>query len=254
MIRPFLIALQFLTRLPVRLSGNLEQRDLSRSLLYYPLVGLILGAILAAAGWLLDPVSPLLGGALILALWVMLTGALHLDGLADSIDAWAGGRGEAARTLAIMKDPHSGPQGVTGLVVVLLTKFATLVTLLAAGAWPLLVLPPLLGRTALPLLFVTTPYVRPGGLGSPLAQGLPRGAAAWVIVGGYVLPPLLAGLSGLLALIGSWAAFVYLRDRMKRRIGGTTGDTAGALVEITETLALIALGLSVKVTANSFIF
>jgi adenosylcobinamide-GDP ribazoletransferase len=241
MIRPFLIALQFLTRLPVWLAGKLAAEDLGRSLLYYPLVGLILGGLLAASAWLLSGAPPLLAGALVLILWVALTGALHLDGLADTLDAWAGGRGDPERTLALMKDPHCGPQGVTGLVLVLLLKFAALVAILETGDYLPLILAPFLARTALPLLFLTTPYVRPGGLGAALASGLPRGAGIGIVLVGYALIPLLAGTAGLLALACSLIAFFFLRNSMNNRIGGTTGDTAGAMVEIIETIVLITM-------------
>jgi adenosylcobinamide-GDP ribazoletransferase len=250
MIRPFLIALQFLTRLPVRLTGELSAADLGRSLLYYPLVGLLLGGLLVASawlstgGWLLNGVSPLLAAALVLSLWVGLTGALHLDGLADMIDAWAGGRGDRERTLALMKDPCSGPQGVTGLVLVLLLKFAALATLLDCAAYLPLLLAPLLGRTALPLLFLTTPYVRPGGLGAALAAGLPPRPAKMILILVGLLLPLVAGTMGLLALVTTLAIFFVLRRTMIDRIGGTTGDTAGALIEIVETLTLVAMGLA----------
>jgi adenosylcobinamide-GDP ribazoletransferase len=240
MIRPFLIALQFLTRLPVWLAGELAAEDLGRSLLYYPLVGIILGGLLAASAWLLSGAPPLLAGALVLTLWVVLTGALHLDGLADTIDAWAGGRGDPERTLALMKDPHCGPQGVTGLVLVLVLKFAALAALLEAGDYLPLILAPFLARTALPLLFLTTPYVRPGGLGAALASGLPRRAGTGVLIAASALTPLLAGAAGLLTLASTLAAFYILRRAMTRRIGGTTGDTAGALVEIAEAIALLA--------------
>lgn len=239
MIRPFLIALQFLTRLPVWLAGELAAEDLGRSLLYYPLVGIILGGLLAASAWLLSGAPPLLAGALVLTLWVVLTGALHLDGLADTIDAWAGGRGDPERTLALMKDPHCGPQGVTGLVLVLVLKFAALAALLEAGDYLPLILAPFLARTALPLLFLTTPYVRPGGLGAALASGLPRRAGTGVLIAASALT-LLAGAAGLLTLASTLAAFYILRRAMTRRIGGTTGDTAGALVEIAEAIALLA--------------
>lgn len=251
MIRPFLIALQFLTRLPVRLTGELSAVDLGRSLLYYPLVGLLLGGLLVgggwllAGGWLLTGVAPLLAAALVLGLWVGLTGALHLDGLADMIDAWAGGRGDSERTLALMKDPCSGPQGVTGLVLVLLLKFAALATLLESGAYLPLLLAPLLGRTALPLLFLTTPYVRPGGLGAALVAGLPPRPAKRVLILVGLLLPLVGGAMGVLALLTALAIFVVLRRTMINRIGGTTGDTAGALIEIVETLSLVAMGLAV---------
>jgi len=237
-MRPFLIALQFLTRCPVRLTGDLEGKDLGRSLLYYPLVGLLMGGLLVACAWLLRGVAPPLAGALILAWWVIMTGALHLDGLADTVDAWAGGQGDPARTLAIMKDPRSGPLGVTALILVLILKFAGLVAILEAGLGPLLLLPPVLGRIALPLLFLTTPYVRPGGLGATLARALPGRAAMGVVLVSYAL---IAGASGWLALAAAWLSFISLRQTMVKRIQGTTGDTAGALVEITEVAVLIVL-------------
>lgn len=243
MIRPLLIALQFLTRLPVRLSGHLDEKDLGRSLLFYPLIGLLLGGLLVACAWLLGAVAPLLAGALILTGWVTLTGALHLDGLADTVDAWAGGQGDPDRTLAIMKDPRSGPLGVTALILVLILKFTSLVAILEAGAAPLLVLAPVLGRTALPLLFLTTPYVRPGGLGAVLARALPVQAALGMVLVSYALVPIIAGKAGWLALAVALTTFISLRQTMNHRIQGTTGDTAGALVEITEVAVLIALAV-----------
>ena len=249
MIRPFLIALQFLTRLPVRLTGELSATELGRSLLYYPLVGLLLGGLLSAGAWLLASEGPILAAALLLGLWVSLTGALHLDGLADMIDAWAGGRGDRARTLALMKDPCSGPQGVTGLVLVLLLKFSAMAELLKAAPFeagtclPLL-LAPLMGRTALPLLFLTTPYVRPGGLGAALASGLSSGPAKAVLFTVGLLVLLGGGTAGAVGLVGTLICFITLRRTMINRIGGTTGDTAGALIEIIETVTLVAIVLA----------
>jgi len=245
-MRPFLIALQFLTRCPVRLTGGLEGKDLGRSLLYYPLVGLLIGGLLVACAWLLRGVAPPLASALILAWWVIMTGALHLDGLADTVDAWAGGQGDPARTLAIMKDPRSGPLGVTALILVLILKFAGLVAILEAGLGPLLLLPPVLGRIALPLLFLTTPYVRPGGLGATLARALPGRAAMGVVLVSYALVALIALIAkaaGWLALAAAWLSFIPLRQAMVKRIQGTTGDTAGALVEITEVAVLVTLAV-----------
>src|SRR5690606_1176174 len=171
---PLLIALQFLTRLPVRLPGMPEPRQIGRSLLCYPLVGVLIGALLLAGAWLLDGRPVLLSSALLLALWAGLSGGLHLDGLADTADAWVGGYGDRERTLSIMKDPRSGPIAVVVLVLVLMLKFAALAALLQAGQWLPLFLAPWLARGMLPLLFLTTPYVRPGGLGQALAEHLPR--------------------------------------------------------------------------------
>lgn len=238
MSRPFLIALQFLTRLPVRPDGELREGDIGRSLPCYPLVGLTLGGLLAGTAWLLQDVPIALRCALLLAVWVASTGALHLDGLADSADAWAGGRGDAGRTLALMKDPCSGPMGVAAVALTLLIKFGALNAVCGAGDYAALVLAPLLGRTALPLLFLTTPYVRPGGLGSALARHLPRRAAAIAVVAG-ALSTLAAGITGAVALLAGIGTFWMARRAMLRRIGGSTGDTAGALVELTEAAVLV---------------
>lgn len=237
MFRPILIALQFLTVLPIRIK-DLDADATGISLLYYPLVGLLIGALLAALAWMLGDAPPMLSAAMLLTVWVAVTGALHLDGLADSADAWAGGRGSRDKTLAIMKDPRSGPMGVTAVVLTLLIKFSALVTLCEAGELLVILLAPCLGRTALPLLFLTTPYVRPGGLGATLAAYFPRSPAGWVVAATSVGIYLVYSMGWLLLLISA-CIFFLLRAAMIRRIGGTTGDTAGALLEITEAIALI---------------
>ena len=245
---PLLIALQFLTRLPIRLAGMPTPEQIGRSLLWYPLVGLLIGLLLIGAQQLLGDTPALLQAALILALWVALSGGLHLDGLADSADAWAGGFGDRERTLAIMQDPRSGPIAVVVLVLVLLLKFVALVVLLDAGTRPnaalvALLLVPLLGRSALLALFLTTAYVRRGGLGQALADHLPRTLGWRVLLVSALAAVLLGGGSGLLAILVALALFWLSRRLMCQRIGGTTGDTAGALLELLECVVLVALAL-----------
>ncbi|NWL75974.1 adenosylcobinamide-GDP ribazoletransferase [Pseudomonas taiwanensis] len=240
---PLLIALQFLTRLPVRLPGMPEPEQIGRSLLWYPLVGLLIGALLLGGAWLLDGRPPLLSAALLLALWVGLSGGLHLDGLADTADAWVGGYGDRERTLTIMKDPRSGPIAVVVLVVVLLLKFAALVTLLDAGHLLPLLLAPWLARGMLPLLFLTTPYVRPGGLGQAIAEHLPRRELP-VWLGGQAVVMLLLGWAAWIALVVTLVLFGWLRGRFMQRLGGTTGDTAGALVELVEAGVLVGVAIA----------
>src|SRR4030067_2574797 len=101
---PLLLAIQFLTQIPVRLKQPYGEREVGASLLYYPLVGLLLGALLVGLNSLLHGVPVLLHAALLLAAWVGVTGALHLDGLADSADAWLGGIGSRGGRLAVMKE------------------------------------------------------------------------------------------------------------------------------------------------------
>jgi adenosylcobinamide-GDP ribazoletransferase len=240
---PFWIALQFLSSLPIRLPGMPAPQELGRSLLFYPLVGLLFGVILWALNWLLLGAPLLLHAALLLAVWVLLSGALHLDGLADSADAWLGGFGDRERTLTIMKDPRSGPMAVVTLLLVLLLKFAALVALIEQQQALILIIVPLIGRGALLGLFLTTPYVRAGGLGQALSDHLPRSAGKLVLVVSAVVCVLIAGLGGVLALVLAAGMFVWLRQVMLRRLGGTTGDTAGALLELLEVLVLVGLAI-----------
>jgi adenosylcobinamide-GDP ribazoletransferase len=240
---PFWIALQFLSSLPVRLPGMPTPQESGRSLLFYPLVGLLFGGILWVLNWLLLGTPVMLHAALLLTVWVLLSGGLHLDGLADSADAWLGGFGDRERTLTIMKDPRSGPIAVVTLVLVLLLKFAALLALIEQQYAVALIIVPLIGRSALLGLFLTTPYVRAGGLGQALADHLPRLAGRQVLAGSALFCLLIGGVSGVLALVVATVVFVWLRQVMLRRLGGTTGDTAGALLELLEMAVLVGLAL-----------
>lgn len=241
---PFWIALQFLSSLPIRLPGMPEPRDLGRSLLFYPLVGLLFGATLWVFNWLLLGTPALLHAALLLSVWVLLSGGLHLDGLADSADAWLGGFGDRERTLTIMKDPRSGPIAVVTLVLVLLLKFTALLALIEQSHSLALIIVPLIGRSALLGLFLTTSYVRAGGLGQALADHLPRSAGKQVLAVSALACVLIAGLSGVLAVLLAALGFAWLRQVMLRRLGGTTGDTAGAMLELLEVAVLVGLALA----------
>jgi len=250
-MRPFFIALQFLTRIPVRLKDNPNEKQTAASQLYYPLIGLLIGVLLIllawVSQWVLPDVPTMLRAAIILTGWVLISGGLHLDGLADSADAWAGGLGDRDKTLAIMKDPACGPAGVVSIVLLLLLKFAALHALLEASAsasmpnLPLLVIviAPMLARTVPSLLFLTTPYVRQHGLGSALVTGLPRRGLVFVIAAVVVSVLLLAGSMGLWLVLAVLIVFVLARRLMIQRIGGVTGDVAGALIEITEVSVLV---------------
>lgn len=241
-MRAFWLALQFLTRLPTpRVEMDATARGMS--VLFYPLVGLLIGALLALLHWPLATTDTGLEAALLVLAWVLLTGGLHLDGLADSADAWLGSHGDRDRALAIMKDPYTGPAGVMAVTLVLLLKFAALSALLWESAWETLVVAPLFGRAALVALLLTTPYVRPNGIGAEHAAHLPRIAAALVLV--VTAAAVVAWLEwdGLWPLAAVAAVIYGLRFLMLRRLGGTTGDTLGASCEIVEATALVTLAL-----------
>jgi len=252
MIKPCLVALQFLTRFPVHIAGNISERSIGQSILYYPLVGLLIGAILVGIMMLLNTLLPTpLLAALLITLWVLITGALHLDGLADSADAWLGGHGDKERTLSIMKDPRCGSAAVVILVLILLTKFSAMQAILDSSLWPSLLVIPVLSRTSLLLLFLTTPYVRKNGLGQLLADHLPR-RMSWIITG-LVSILILIFIDNSLWLLGITAiVFLALRGLMMKRLQGFTGDTAGALVEILE-VALLTVAIIISDWNDSFL-
>lgn len=239
-MRALLVAIGFLTRLPVPAYAYDDARAKASSLVWYPLVGLLIGLLLGGLAWLLRDTPALLSAGLLVMVWVALTGALHLDGLADSADAWIGGMGDREKTLAIMKDPRSGPAGVVALVLVLLLKFAALASL-GPKPWAALLLAPVLARASLVALFLTTPYVRSGGLGTSLTDA-PRHACGLTLAL-TAAGCMMFGGRGLLAFVLAVAVFGVWRKLCLGRLGGCTGDTAGALAEMVEVAVLVGLAL-----------
>lgn len=236
-----LFAIQFLTRLPVPFAVPVDQEVQRQSFYWHAAVGLLIGALLWLTAWLSQTLwsSPLLAAAIVVLAWVLITGALHLDGLGDSADAWLGGYGDNKKTLAIMKDPTSGPAAIVWIVSVLLLKLAAIGALLQREVLLPLLLTPAMARFASMCLFAATPYVRRNGLGSPLVQNIQQPNLVFQGFGLVLLVLVSCQLSGLVSLLISAALWFYLRHLMLKRIEGTTGDTAGALIELIETIALI---------------
>jgi adenosylcobinamide-GDP ribazoletransferase len=234
------IALQFLTRVPVSSRVEFRAEAQGWSVAWYPLVGLLMGGALLLLRMLLADAGPLLASALVLTVWVLITGGMHLDGLADCADAWVGGQGDRERSLRIMKDPCSGPIAVSAVVLLLLLKFSALAELSGLPGMMPLLWSPVIGRSLAPLLLLTTPYVRPNGLGSPLAKNLPRLPVG--LATGFSLLCALAWL-GPWPLLATVLAFSWLRNQMVEKLGGCTGDTLGASIEIVEALVLVVCAL-----------
>ena len=173
-MKSFLIALQFLTVIPVTHSFIASDKQLGYSSLYYPVIGLLIGSLLVLAAFLLANISIQIQAVIILILWVLLTGGLHLDGLADCADAWVGGLGNKQRSLDIMKDPAAGPIAVVVLVLLLFLKWSIIAYILEKQAIEVLLLTPMLGRLAILILMLSTSYIRPTGLGASIIANLPE--------------------------------------------------------------------------------
>jgi adenosylcobinamide-GDP ribazoletransferase len=235
--RPLRVALALLTTLPVGRVQEADPDDLGRSPLAYPLVGLLIAVLLIAACWALFDLPPLAAAALVLALWVVLTGALHLDGLADCADALLGGHADAERRRAILKDPHVGSAAVVAVALVLIGKFAGLAAALDHGSLLPLLISPVLARVAVLGLMCALPYASPGGMAETAMARLPR-QTGWLLVIGvavvalFIAPSALVATAAITALVGAVA---------RRTLGGATGDVYGATVELIETAVLLVL-------------
>jgi adenosylcobinamide-GDP ribazoletransferase len=234
------LALTFLTVFPWPWFCEATPGDLARSLFWFPWVGAILGLVYWGAGMVLASLFPApAAAALLLTLTVFMTRGLHLDGLADTVDGLGGGQTVGAR-LAIMKDSRLGAFGGVSLVLVLLLKFAFLLTLfLDRGALRALILFPVISRWGQVLLATTAPYARPGGgLGQAITEGVTPRLVAGATLAALLLSLLAGGLTGLVSLVLAGLVVWGLSRYFVRRLGGVTGDVYGAVNETLETMVL----------------
>jgi adenosylcobinamide-GDP ribazoletransferase len=244
MMKRLLAALRFLTILPLPGGWGTAEADLAGSVPWFPVVGLLLGAMAAGAAWVLSSVTtPMAAAAVIAIMLLSFSGGLHMDGLSDTADGFLSARSRE-RILEIMKDSHVGAMGVIVIVCVLLLKFAALASLPAGRLWPAALLMPLAGRCAIVLHMALLPYARPEGTGAVFYRLRPRWAAVWAaaVLGATACGVL--GVEGLvvwgvcIALTLAFSAYVY------GKIGGATGDTLGAVCEIIEVAPALTLVVS----------
>ena len=228
------LAVRFLTIVPVPGREATGAEALGRAAWWFPAVGAALGACLVAADHLLAFLfPPLLGSILVIGLWKVLTGGIHLDGLADVLDGLAGR--DAERRLAIMRDSRIGVFGAAGIVLCFLISAGALDALPAGRHPEILLLAPAAGRLAPLLIGPLFPAATPGqGAGAAFLEGLSRWAAPVSVAGLWILAAALLGpwggllLSLGLAIVLLWAVFVAFR------LGGLTGDALGSSVEVGE--------------------
>ena len=240
-LRRFAIAVAFLTRLPVRVDAG-EERDVGRSIAFFPLVGVLLGAAVALLVWLLDGRLPTsLVAVLAAALLAALTGGLHLDGVADTFDALGAPGADRARLLEILRDSRIGAHGAAALLFVVLLKVTALHALLAEGSSSALLLAfPALARFVAGLVIVLFPYARTRGLGVAFhAHARPVDVA---LAGAIAAVAVLAAgrAAALAALVATGLVLLFVR-RVAARLGGVTGDVCGAAIELAEVVFLVVV-------------
>lgn len=248
-VRHFVIAWHFLTVVPVsRRHHDPTPEELAGSMAWYPLVGLLLGGVLAVSAWLLSTLFVRsVQDALLIVVLVVLTRGLHQDGLADTLDGWAGGRTPDQR-LAIMRDGRIGALGATGLILVLGLRYAGLAALPDLGRLSILFCLPAVGRWAMVLGSVSVPYARAeGGLAEPFLRHL--SARQVLVATGWLAVALLWAVGPVGALVGLTVAALVARavTALARRLcGGITGDTLGTSNEAAEIAVLLLAPLLVR--------
>ena len=245
----FLAALQFLTAIPLPLKREFRSEKLGRSTPYFPVVGLIIGLILAGSNWLLGLVLPpsVVNVLLIVAL-AMITGAIHLDGFADTCDGVAGHKTIEERW-QVMHDSRAGAFGIVGIVLLLTVKYVSLSSIPGPLMMTTLIFMPVVSRWTMVYAIFTYPYARPSGLGKAFKEGTrwPSFTVATLITFmlALILIPL-AQLTYLAVMLGVWVIIVIMAAYLKSKFSGLTGDTYGAINEVAEVSVLIIITVLVR--------
>lgn len=231
-MKGLLIAIQFLTRLPTP-PISVASEEFAASMRWFPAVGLIIGALVAGAGWAGAAIDPWTGALFALLLWVAVTGALHLDGLGDIADASGAAHKDRARLLAVLSDPHAGSFAVVAIAMQLMTKLVLLHALIDREAFVAIALIPFAARIG-PLLWSRALPDLHAGLGSRFRN---------------VVRPIDFAIWGALLIAAAWASpslltapliFAFWGWWLLRRIGGISGDGHGAGIELGESALLAA--------------
>ncbi len=239
----FFLAWQFLTILPgVGSDREVSPQLLGRSMAFYPLVGLLLGLILWAAYWVFSlAFSRAVCDGLVLLVLVLVTGAFHLDGMADTLDGMAAGRSTEER-LVIMKDHRVGTFGVVGLIMVLGIKFLALNSLPEEILGKSLAAALILSRWSMVQLIYRSPYARPeGGLGKVFKENVKKTEMILATVTSLILSVLLLRLWGAILWLIIGVFTLGIQALFERKLGGVTGDVLGAANEVNEVLGLLMI-------------
>ncbi len=240
-----ILAITFLTRLPMPKVVNFEPADMRKSVVWFPVAGVVVGCFVALAWWLGGLVHPALAGLFGVLMWVWITGALHLDGLSDLTDALGASHRQPERFFSVLSDPHVGSFGVVALVIQLLSKFV-LLSLAAEYHMSLLliVLLPAWARLGAAWWSLSLPTLKSG-----LAQTFAwQGKSSQLWFGASVL--FVLSLCQPIVLVAIVPMMLW-RFWLKRRLGGQTGDALGAGIELVESGALLLLVVLLAVLSDN---
>jgi adenosylcobinamide-GDP ribazoletransferase len=237
----FFAALQFLTVFPRPQRMQYSTYEVGRAAIFFPVIGFLLGLILVLVNIALEPfTSAVLSGIALVAILALLTGGLHLDGLGDTFDGLGAG-GERERVLHVMADSHTGAFGVIAIVLLLFFKIHA-IEAIEWERWRALLTAPVLGRWAMVLLGHRSHAAKPG-LGSTLIDQLkPKHFFCATLIAAACAAAILHGAG--IAIMVCIALFTLAAKKFfHHRLGGVTGDTFGAVGELSETSVFVFLAL-----------
>ncbi|MGI6227523.1 MAG: adenosylcobinamide-GDP ribazoletransferase [Peptococcales bacterium] len=238
-MRGLVVALQFMTRIPIPISLDIDEKTFGSSSRFFPLVGLIIGFFLALVykiGVFFFP--PLVMGALIIIAEIILTGGLHLDGFMDTVDGLMSSRPKD-EAIKIMKDSRVGAHSVTALFILLLLKFSVIVSLPGIFAPFYLLIMPVVGRWMLLYCLAFFPYAKGEGLGKAFCQNTNKGHWLFATLFTLILFLLLLPFSQMISLLITFLVMLTPILGIVNFMGGHTGDTYGAVNEITEVVFIL---------------
>ena len=231
-MKGLIVAIQFLTRLPTP-RVTVSSDEFAMSMRWFPAVGLIVGALVAGAGWAGARIDPWTGALAALLVWVAVTGALHLDGLGDIADANGAAHKDRERLIAVLGDPHVGSFAVVAIALQLMTKLVLLHALLDRQAFVAIALISFAARIG-PLVWSRALPDLHAGLGSRFRNAVrPVDFAIWTAL-------LFAAAWASPSLLAAPLVFLFWGWWLSRKIGGISGDGHGAGIEIGESLLLAA--------------
>ena len=234
------LALRYLTVAPIPAGAHMEPTTLGRAAAWFPLIGLALGLVVAGGERVVRALfPPLLDALLTVTLWKLLTGGLHLDGLADCLDGLVGR--DPADRLRIMRDSRIGAFGAIGLILFLLLEVAAVSELSPEMRWRTLLAAPALARAMPPLVAWMFPAATPLGQGAMFRSGLTRARVLIALLLGTAIPLALLGVAGLVVFGLAAAVGLGLGWFFTRRLGGITGDVLGATIEVAELIVLLTV-------------
>jgi len=246
-VRRLILAIKFMTILPLNLdTSKVDIREIPPLL---PLVGAIIGAIISIAGWVfLKIFPPDIASLSLIAIYILITGGFHIDGLSDTFDALGikpsgDTKSDIEKRLSVMKEPSTGPMGVLSIILVVFSKYLSMRYVLERGLLGVIFLMPMFSRWTVLTTIKNGNPARKDGLGSIFIgkTGIrPISIITFIFVSIFSVLALKVDIRLIVLSISFLYLFEYIfKGFLKRRFGGITGDHLGAIIELSESLFLL---------------